>query len=434
MNDVHSIYFVGIGGASMSALAAICADEGKRVLGCDRSPGEYTDGLTARGIEVSFADDDAGLDGCDLIVYTDAAGRGERHLARAAALNKTIVSRGAFLAMLCGRCESVVAVAGCHGKTTCTGMLAHIFARSDRAFTAHIGGRDKTFGNSVCRGRDYFITEACEYNKNFLLLKPTVGVVLNTAADHLECYGGERELAEAYKNFAGRSSRCVSIFGDECVRGDVTFGTEEGADYRARSISCSGGRYSFEVFEYERYLCSVSLKVLGRHNIANALAAVAAARACGLRARSVEEGLASFSGIARRFESIGRYRGCEVIADYAHHPDEIAASLRTARSVCRGRLYVIFQPHTYSRTRLLFDGFAEVLSGVDDLLIYKTFAAREYFDAAGSAVALSRAVKKSRYADDERDIERFLQGVGTDDKILVLGAGDIYFTVRRMTD
>ena len=415
----------------MSALAKILKCMGKDVRGYDRVRSEYTDRLTAAGIQVDFGGDCGAIDGCDVFVYTDAIKGGDARIAHAVETNKLILSRGRLLAELSGLFGRTIAVAGCHGKTTCTSMLAHIFCCAGKNFTAHIGGNDRAFGNAVFNGCDYFITEACEYNKNFLLLDPDVGIILNCDADHLECYGGYGELIESYGKFAQSSAKSVVLSGD-AVRGDVTFGIGSGCDYSAVNIISRGGRYSFEISERGTGICRVGLKVYGRHNVLNALAAAAAARSCGIRPDAVEDGLNRYPGTERRFESLGRVNGAEVIADYAHHPREIAALLRTAREITKGEIYIIFQPHTYSRTKNFFDEFVSVLSGVSNLLIYKTFAAREYFDECGSAFTLSCAIKNSRYAESEREILGFLSRAGSGDKVFVLGAGDIYFIVKKL--
>ena len=282
----------------------------------------------------------------------------------------------------------------------------------------------------MAEGDDYFITEACEYKQNFLLLSPDIAVILNSDADHLECYGGAPELVAAYRRFAESSSKCVCLFGDACARGDMTFGMECGADFTASRILCDGGKYSFDILFCGRFFCSVSLSVYGRHNILNALAAAAAAHVSGVRPEHISSALSAFSGVEGRFQSIGGFNGCEVIADYAHHPREISAALHTARLITHGELYVIFRPHTYSRTKNLFADFVDVLGKCRHLLIYKTFAAREYFDADGSALRLSQALKNSRYAQSEREIEYFMRGARSGDKILVLGAGDISRIVK----
>ena len=405
----------------MSALAKILSARGKSVRGSDVAEGEYTASLTAAGIPVSTERDDPALDGCDVVVYTDAVRPDDAHIARAVRAGKSLFSRGKLLAALCGCYGRTIAVAGCHGKTTCTAMLAHIFHEAGRSFTAHIGGNDAVFGNCVAEGDDYFITEACEYKQNFLLLSPDIAVILNSDADHLECYGGASELVAAYRRFAESSSK---------ARGDMTFGMERGADFTASRISCDGGKYAFDILFCGRFFCSVSLSVYGRHNILNALAAAAAAHVSGVRPEHISSALSAFSGVEGRFQSIGGFNGCEVIADYAHHPREISAALHTARLITHGELYVIFRPHTYSRTKNLFADFVDVLGKCRHLLIYKTFAAREYFDADGSALRLSQALKNSRYAQSEREIEYFMRGARSGDKILVLGAGDISRIVK----
>lgn len=414
----------------MSALAKILSARGKSVRGSDVAEGEYTASLTAAGIPVSTERDDPALDGCDVVVYTDAVRSDDAHIVRAVRAGKPLLSRGKLLAALCGCYGRTIAVAGCHGKTTCTAMLAHIFHEAGRSFTAHIGGNDAVFGNCVAEGDDYFITEACEYKQNFLLLSPDIAVILNSDADHLECYGGASELVAAYRRFAESSSKCVCLFGDACARGDMTFGMERGADFTASRISCDGGKYAFDILFCGRFFCSVSLSVYGRHNMLNALAAAAAAHVSGVRPEHISSALSAFSGVEGRFQSIGGFNGCEVIADYAHHPREISAALHTARLITHGELYVIFRPHTYSRTKNLFADFVDVLGKCRHLLIYKTFAAREYFDADGSALRLSQALKNSRYAQSEREIEYFMRGARSGDKILVLGAGDISRIVK----
>lgn len=432
LDNFQKFYFVGIGGASMSALAKILLAMGKTVMGSDRAASEYTAPLAAKGIRVCFDEDDACIDECEIVVYTDAVKPDDAHLRHALKSNKMIVPRGRLLAALCSLYKTTIAVAGCHGKTTCVSMLSHIFACADVPFTAHIGGNDNAFGNCRITGFDYMLTEACEYNKNFLLLKPDISVILNTDADHLECYGDADSLICAYRQFADNSKKSVVVFGDSCGRGDVTFGTDERAYFSARNIKTVGGRYTFEIAEGGRTLCNVFLNVYGRHNIFNALAAAAAARTAGIRPDAIKCGLTRFSGVERRFEKIGEVNGCEVIADYAHHPKEIMAVMRTAAEITRGKIYVIFQPHTYSRTKNLFGSFVSVLSGIENLLIYKTFAAREYFDAEGSALTLSSAIRNSRYAESKRELEQFMGQARGDDKIFVLGAGDIYAIVRNI--
>lgn len=416
----------------MSALAKLLLCMGKSVYGCDRVRNEYVIELQLKGVGITFTADDNKIDACDVVVYTDAVKEDDPHIRRAVRNNKAVLSRGQLLAAVSRCFNFTIAIAGCHGKTTCTSMLAHIFACADKQFSAHIGGNDLSFGNCRVAGYDYFITEACEYGKNFLFLNPDIGVILNSDIDHLECYSGEADLINSYTRFADNSEKCICLHNDRCRCGEVTFGLDETADFSAKKIKSDKGKYSFDIYERGRKICAVSLNAYGRHNIFNALAAAATARLSGIMAEPIEKGLNRFSGVARRFEKLGKVNGCDVIADYAHHPREIKAVLRTATEVTDNEIYVIFQPHTYSRTKNLFDDFVACLSGIDHLLIYKTFAAREYFDAEGSALTLANAIDNCIYAECPQDIKYYLRDVKQSDKILVLGAGDIYNIVREI--
>ena len=420
-----SFYLIGIGGVSMSGLAKYLVYRGKKVCGSDLTSSVYTDELIFSGINVKVGQISESVKDFDVIVYTDAIPENNIQLKEAEKLGKIILSRGQLLYEISRGFNNVIAISGCHGKTTCTSMLAHIFLAAGKKFFAHIGGRDIVFANSFFCGTDYLITEACEYKKNFLLLRPNVAVLLNSGADHLECYGSIENLRAAYRQFVKNADLSITLGGDETV-GDITFGYGKNVDFCARNISSSDGRYSFTMYEGNRRLGRISLSVDGKHNVLNALAAACVALNVGISFRYVQEGLADFCGVERRFERIGIINGAKCIADYAHHPDEIVAALKTAKNTTKGSIYVIFQPHTYSRTKLLFKEFVKVLSQVDNLLIYRTFAAREYFDDAGSALTLSQGIKKSLYGDDPKDIIKFLSSVKSGDCVLFLGAGDIY--------
>lgn len=417
----------------MSALAKIVLSFGKRVAGCDIADGDFVQGLKKAGVSVTVGSGENEVETYSAVVYTDAIDSGDITLAAALSLRKPVFSRGVFLSELARNYKKVIAIAGCHGKTTCTCMLAHVFNSAHIPFTFHAGGNDVDFSNALVKGRDCLITEACEYKRNFLYLTPTVAVVLNVAADHLDCYSDEDDVISAYGCFAANSELPISLYDGKSSYG-VTFGFNPKADYCARDLSCDNGRYAFSVYEGENRLGSVRLSVCGKHNVLNALAAIAVARSEGIPFAYVADGLQSFRGVARRFERIGRINGVSCVADYAHHPDEIKATLKVAHKLCSGKLYVVFQPHTYSRTRTLFSSFVRVLSPLKNLLIYKTFAAREYFDGAGSALTLSNAIKKARYGETERDICDFLSSATEGDLILFLGAGDIYYTAKTLLD
>lgn len=415
----------------MSSLAKYLLNSGKTVSGSDISESASVAELRSSGVKVEIGEYKENISNYDVIVYTDAVHDNDTQLQKARSFGKKIMSRGQLLYEISKNFKTVIAISGCHGKTTCTSMIAHIFKAADRDFCAHIGGNDLIFSNLYFGGDDYFITEACEYKKNFLLLKPDVAVVLNYRPDHLECYESEDELKKCYLDFASCASVKIGLYRDILFDG-LTFGYDKNADYSAHLISATDGKYSFTVFEGEYELGRVALNVYGKHNILNALAAVAVARSMSIPFRHIERGLSQFKGVKRRFERLGDINGAEVIADYAHHPDEILASIRTAKRLTEGRLYIVFQPHTYSRTKLLFKQFVRVLAAQRDLLIYRTYAAREYYDDAGSALTLSQKIKKSRYGEDVRDILNFISDARKGDIILFLGAGDIYDIAEKL--
>lgn len=416
----------------MSALAKILIKCGKKVGGCDRSESDFTKELSALGVDITIGDGNA--EDYEVVVYTDAIADNNQTILKARRQGKTLIARGQLLCEVSKLFKHTVAVAGCHGKTTATSMIAHIFGAAKKNFSAHIGGDDCTFSNAYMGGYDYFITEACEYKKNFLLLKPEVAVVLNSEADHMDCYGSLKNLKAAYAQFAANSENVIKLYGDVEGADGITFGFDDRATYYAKKIRNVRGKFFFTAYEGDYELGKVYLSTYGKHNVLNALAAIAVARHYGIEFESIAEGLNKFVGVKRRFENIGSFNGAVCIADYAHHPTEIRATLKTARLTCDGELFVVFQPHTYSRTKTFFKQFASVLSPLKRVMIYKTYAAREYYDDAGSALNLSKKVKRSIYGESEGDISYFLKDVRKGDVVLFLGAGDIYDIAKTVTD
>lgn len=416
----------------MSALASILFRNGKVVAGYDKVYSESVELLRQMGVSVFF-DLNVDMEDYDCIVITDAISPTNKILKSARKQNKLVLTRGQLLAEISSEFSKVIAVGGCHGKTTTTAMLAHVFNGANKKFCVHVGGFDYDFNNAFQNGNEYFITEACEYKSNFLLLKPTVALVLSTDADHLDCYGSVEKLHAAYEEFSENAKVSIGLYGDD-INCSITFGLDDRADYYAKKVRQQGGVYSFIAYERGKELGGVKLSVVGKHNVLNALGAIAVAKTCGIAFGDIVKGLYAFRGVKRRFEVLGKLGKVTCVADYAHHPNEIKAVLKTARLVTQGNLYVVFQPHTYSRTKTFFKQFVNVLSGVKRLTIYKTYAAREYYDDAGSALTLSRAIKRSKYADCPNDIVELANGCREGDTLLILGAGDLYDVVKSLID
>ncbi len=427
---------LGIGGVSMSALAKFLSVQGYEVSGSDNVKSEQTDGLAFYGIKVYIGIDEnrESLLQADALVYTDAVPADHAELKRAKSLNKPTYGRAELLAIACENFSKVVAVAGSHGKTTCTAMCAHILKHAYAPFTAHVGGEDAALGNFYSTGREYFVTEACEYKKNLLKIRADVAILLNIDEDHMECYDGEKDLLRCFYEYCAKAKTafvCADDLRCSSLGEFATFGIESMlADYRAVEIRANEEKYSFTVEEYGKKLCRVKLNAVGRCNIYNALAAFAAMRSLGFHEREIAKGLENFSAVKRRFERIGSFHGASFICDYAHHPREILSTLATANGLRRGKLYVVFQPHTYSRTRLLMQDFAKVLRGVENLMIYKTYPARERYDEEGSAKRLAEVVG-SLYAENVYALKTWLKKtVKEGDAVLFLGAGDIYYAAQ----
>lgn len=426
------VYFIGIGGVSMSALARLLSAHGVRVRGSDAAEGPFLSMLRKAGIPVSLGCEEIISE--DTVVFTGAVDGNHPQLAAARRAGKRLLPRAELLGMIAERFKRTVSFAGCHGKTTATAMLSHILS-GRLLFTCHIGGEDLTLSNYHAEGEEAFVTEACEFQRSFLALKSSIAVILNIELDHTDCYHSEEELFAAFREFAGRAERVIVNADDIRARSlphALSFGLFSG-EIRASALKSSGERYSFTVTEKGVPLVRVHLGVAGKVHIYNALAAFAAARLLGLAPQEIADGLSSFRGVKRRFEQVGFLYGVPVISDYAHHPREIVAAIQTAQAVAEGTVHVVFQPHTYTRTRDLMKDFVAALKAAESPVIYRTYAAREKFLFSGSAVMLAARLPEACYVQSPEQLWRVLaEKARPRDLILILGAGDLDAIVREM--
>lgn len=388
--------------------------------------------ITARlGHETSGSDlttgghDPNNVKGANLVVFTGAISADNPELSAARENGIPTIERSEYLAAIAASFGRVIAIAGSHGKTTATALTAAATACLNP--TVHIGGE-----YSGGDGNEYFITEACEFRRSFLMLAPDVGVILNADLDHTDCYKTEAEAVEAFLAF-GRRCRKLCVNGDDPRLGidhpdKITFGLGENCDVRAVGLCADGeNRYSFSLFCLGVNMGRLELSLVGRHNVYNALAAASVALGEGVSMSEIARAFVGFKGVARRMETLGYVRGARVIADYAHHPTEIRALIASLRP--RARLIVVFEPHTYSRTRDLFDKFATCFRGADEVVFLPVFAAREKTGEVTS-VDLYNAVSKimpARYFGSYAEAENYLFGeVGEGDIVVFAGAGTIY--------
>ncbi len=429
------VYFIGIGGVSMSALALCLSERGFSVRGSDAAESSFTKKLRDRGIPVHIGEDEAVTEG--LVVVTGAILPEHRQLQQAQREGKRILTRAELLGAVASDFRHVVSVAGCHGKTTTSCMLAHILKSAQKPFTCHIGGEDLDLGNYHGEGSEYFVTEACEFKRSFLELRSEIGVVLNCDRDHTDCYRTKAELLDAYREFAAKSERAVVNADDVHARSIphvLSFGFHNG-DIRAVSLRSDREVYSFTVEEKGIPVVRIKLNVIGAFNVMNALAAYACARLLGLTPGEIKEGIENFRGVRRRFERVGTLGGVPLICDYAHHPREIAATLYTAQRITEGKVRLVFQPHTYTRTRDLMPEFIEALSAAEEPVIYTTYAAREKYDFEGSAVRLTAMIPHAVYIASPERLKTYLKRkTRPNDMILFLGAGNIYDIAQSIKD
>ena len=445
LTDFKSVHFIGVCGVSMKTLALLCAREGLKVSGSDRAESDVIETLCKNGVYAYAGSNSSVAEKAELVVYTACIPDDDPELVRARACRRTVMERKAFLVLVQNMCDKTVAVAGTHGKTTATAMLSAIMQAQGVNFIGHIGG-DYPGGeiSLVDSGREAFLTQACEYKRSFLSLSPDVAIVLNVQFDHPDCYKDINELKDAFGRFTQNVKKGGLLVVDYNLKDDfcpegvrkVTFGFNPACDYRADDIKYDGGRYTFSLYRFGEYVARYFLHVYGKHNILNALAAIAAAEGIGLDAVYAGESLKNFAGISRRFECKGMLKGgARVIVDYAHHPDEIAAAIDTARVMTRGEISVFFEPHTFSRTKSLIDRFADCFYWADEVIILPTYAAREKNIEGGTAYDLYQRLKKKKTAclymdgyDAAADyIKTKLDKSGI---ILLLGAG----TVDRISD
>ncbi len=457
MRRIKHIHFVGIGGSGMSGIAEVLLNLNYQVSGSDMHESATTRRLSNLGVNVSFGHSAAAVNNCDVVVTSTAVREDNPELLEAHRLRIPIVPRAEMLAELM-RFRKGIAIAGTHGKTTTTSLVASLLAEGGLDPTFVIGGRLNSIGGNARLGTgQYLVAEADESDASFLYLQPMIAIVTNIDADHMETYGGDfGRLRQTFVEFLhhlpfyGLAVLCVD---DPVVRqilphvtrpivtyaiaNDSDNNSAGDADIIASNIQQTKARTSFTVSRADRpHWLHVTSNLAGRHNVLNALAAIAVAHEVGVADDAILRGLANFQGVGRRFQSYGELAtpagSVLMIDDYGHHPREVAATLQAIRAGWPGRrLVVAFQPHRYSRTRDLFEDFTKVLSEVDVLVLIEVYAAGEAPIAGADGRTLCRAIRARGQTDlifIERaaDLAQTLTSVLRDgDVLLTLGAGDI---------
>ncbi len=452
LEGIHKIHFVGIGGAGMSPLAKVLTEMGYAVSGSDRTDSEIIERLRELGAVVYMGQDGEHVRGADAIVVSTAIPYDNPEVLAAGQLGIPKLHRSDINAALVNSHKGI-AVAGAHGKTTTTSMLGVALDHAGISPTIIIGGEVADLGTNAKLGKgDYLVSEADESDGSFLKLKPHIAVVTNVENDHMDHYGTMDNIRAAFRQFIENVDRetgfAVLCFDNENLRNIakeidiryVSYAIDEPADYQAANIETNGSGISFDVMHKGEKLGHVDLNIPGRHNVLDAMAAVVTGLSIGLTMEQMAAGLAQFHGAKRRFQTKGRERGVWIVDDYAHHPTEIATTLKAAKQTKPKRLICAFQPHRYSRTKLLHEEFGKAFAEADLLVLTDIYAAGEApIEGIDGSTILKEVTKATgqnvTYIQDREEIASYLSSiVENGDLVITMGAGDIYLTGEELNE
>ena len=427
------VHLVGIGGVSMRPLGLVLQGMGLHVTGSDMNASVSTDELIAKGIHVAIGHSEDNIVGADCIIRTAAAHNDNPEIAAARRMGIPMFERAQAWGVIMQAYKNAICISGTHGKTTTTSMVTHILMEAHTDPTVMIGGYLPLLhaGHRVGHG-DTIVLESCEYCDSFLNFFPTLAVILNIEADHLDYFKDLNDVEKSFRQFARLSSGGILANGDDPHVVDtlsgldyVSFGLNPENRVHAENI-CPDWRHLDVVCDGQFY-CHLDLQVLGKHNALNALGAAGTAWMLGIPGEAVSHGLATFGGAERRMQFKGNFAGAKVYDDYAHHPDELAATIEAVRTMEHKRLVIAFQPHTYTRTKALFPDFVRELKKADYVVLAEIYAARERNTVGISSKDLAEQIPDSVYCATLQDVTEHLRSIARQgDVIITVGAGDIY--------
>lgn len=442
-HPIH-IYFIGIGGISMSGLAEILLTENFRISGSDRAPSGLTRTLEERGAAIYYGQRGENITSdIDLVVYTSAIKSDNPEMVAADRLNIPLLTRAQLLGQMMRNYKVPIAVSGTHGKTTTTSMISQILLENHDDPTLSIGGIYKPIGGNIRVGSSgLFVTEACEYTNSFLSLFPKIGIILNIEEDHLDFFEDIQDIRNSFRKFSlllpadgtliinGDIERCEEIT-DGLSCHVITYGSSPAFDYSPSEITYDASGYpSFYLMRKNGEKEAIALRVPGEHNVYNSIAAIALADTLGIPSEISAGALLAFEGTDRRFEYKGKVNGFTIIDDYAHHPTEIAATLTAAENYPHKTTWCVFQPHTYTRTKAFLKDFAKSLALADEVILADIYAAREKDTLGISSRTLQAEIEKlghhCYYFPSFEEIQDFiLKNCTKDDLLITMGAGDV---------
>lgn len=434
-----NVYFIGIGGISMSSLAIISKKSGLKVGGSDRTLSDTTDMLSSLGIEIQGGHAVKNITDFSVVVYNAAIGADNAEYSYATTHNLNMIYRSDFLGYIISEYGTSIGVAGTHGKSTATAMMYNILKENGKDPSVMNGAVITGINSQYYIGKgDAIVFEACEYKDSFLSFFPSIAVILNAEYDHADYFKDFDAYIASFKKYldhARGGAACVNFDSEGAVLaadgycGELySYGIEnKNARIIAENITFTNGRPEFDIIFDKKFFAHVKLSVFGMHNVYNTLASAGVTLACGITdGEAFASSAHSFAGIKRRFEYRMSLNGAEIYDDYAHHPTEITATLSAARKICKGRLTVVFQPHTYSRTAALLDDFASSLENCDEAVIADIYPARETDTLGMSAELLAGKISKGKYVGGFEKTAEYIKSIAApDDTVIIMGAGDV---------
>ncbi len=448
LKNIHQIHFIGIGGSGMCPLAEILHSRGYSLSGSDNNESDNVARLRALGIPVVLGQRAENIKDADMVVYTTAIPEDNPERMEAVRRELPLIERAQLLGWITRQYTKAVAVAGTHGKTTTTSMLAQILLEADRDPSLFIGGRLPLINANGRSGQsDLFVCEACEFQDHYQAMTPAISIILNIDADHLDYFGNLENVIASFSKFAAKTTGHLIYNADDpntqkafaslpadIQQKGISFGLSVGCDWRAENVRALRGSYfGYDLIFRGSNLASISLGVPGEHNVLNSLAAAAAASLCGATPEEIAAGLAHFGGAGRRFELVGEAGGVTFIDDYAHHPTEISATIATAKKLTDGHLWAVFQPFTFSRTARHLKEFAEALSAADRVVVSEIMGSREQNTWQVHSSQITDRIPDAKYLATFPEIAEFVTDkVQPGDLVLTMGGGDVYKCARMM--
>ncbi len=447
LEHAKSVFFIGIGGISMSSLASITYTNGIKVGGSDNTDSEAVKKLREKGIEVFIGHSANNVKGYEVVVYTAAIANDNPELVFARENGIPCINRADYLGNLMLSYSDRIGVAGMHGKSSVTGMISHLFIEANYDPTVLNGANTYELGGGAYRigeGKG-FIFEACEYKDSFLSFYPEMAVLLNLEMDHVDYFKSLQQIKDSFEKYANKAKTVVAYGNDEnlmdaiknCKSKVIKYGkNDKSFDFCAFDIGENELGYNvFKIAHNGEYLCDVELSVPGEHNVVNATAAIAVAILNGIDADFAAKSMKTFKGVNRRAEYKGEKNGVIIFDDYAHHPSEIESSLKGMKKLCKGKLWCIYQPHTYSRTAGLFEEFCSCFGYADRLIFAEIYAAREKNTFGISSKDLADRIDGALFFDKFEDIVEYVEkNAEKGDLVVTMGAGDIFKVHRMLLD